>query len=499
MAENLDISTGSISTMAGGGAASSDAESDNDQEVMSSSMASSVMEEIPDHEKIRAYAETILYMANRKEARRGEGGATNAASTNPAADHHPAINDDENRRDITGDDSPGRFDGGITGGVIVDENAYDHYDDAELEEFARLSSPKVSELLKEQALALDGILMYTASAWSDDDDDSDDDSSGGGGGGGGSHVDADQNLKDELDAAAYDFSKMWNDEKSRDDDGDDDDYEVLGRVDGDSQKIVGGAVCGAAESSKCTETNDGGWSSSIHEYYTENQPSSEGDHRPYSLSDHARTLHISRGESKSGAYTRPFLSRNDLQTSNIVTMPNFVIRPQGEVPSRMREETLRRILECNVEYIEPLKSRTIRRLFSGWNPGPGERKSDEDVGGGANVANNRGIVGGGMVDDSQRVMPCTPSKHSPKNDGDSSVEGEDGDFVFEDIGGITYGLPSQHVREPLPARTVTVRIRCDVMCGAVMDSLATSVERLGGEMTKRQGGVSVVLRRHSHE
>jgi len=46
----------------------------------------------------------------------------------------------------------------------------------------------------------------------------------------------------------------------------------------------------------------------------------------------------------------------------------------------------------------------------------------------------------------------------------------------------------RRVMEPLPVRTVTVRIRPDVLCGAVMDALTTSVERVGGEMTKRQGG-----------
>ena len=107
---------------------------------------------------------------------------------------------------------------------------------------------------------------------------------------------------------------------------------------------------------------------------------------------------------------------------------------------------------------------------------------------------NQGVsVGGGY--DSQRIMPYAPASNSAKDDGDSSID----EMEFEDIGGMTYGSPSHHVREPLPARTVTIRIRCDVMCGAVMDSLTTSVERLGGEMTKRQGGVSAILRSYSHE
>ena len=453
----------------------------NDQERMSSSMAS--QEEIQDHNKIRAYAETILHLANRKEAYRG------ATTTSTTVDHP---NNDDNHPSM-GSNILGSFNstnGSISGG---NENKYDHYNDAELEAFAKFASPKVSELLKEQALALDDILMNTSSAWSEDGD-SDDYSSAS------SQVDAEQNLKDELDAAANDFSQMWNGDNEENDD----DYEDLGHTYSGSQKN-GKRSARGAETNNCT-SNSEDWSNSIHQYYTDNKPST-GDlpstkvsspdkkYHSYSLSDHARTLHLSRSESKFGMYTKPLLSRNDLETSSIVTMPSWIVRPRGEVTSRVREGYFQRILDCTVEYIEPLKSKTLRRLFSGWNPGPGERKSDED--GGERVVNQG--VGGGGGDGSQRIMPYAPASNSAKDDGDSSIDGEDGDYGFEDIGGITYGSPSQHVREPLPARTVTVRIRCDVMCGAVMDSLTTSVERLGGETTKRQGGVSVVLCSYSHE
>jgi hypothetical protein len=333
------------------------------------------------------------------------------------------------------------------------------------------------------------MLMNTSSAWSEDGD-SDDYSSAS------SQVNAEQNLKDELDAAANDFTQMWN----GDDEENDDDFEDLGHTYGGSKKIGERSACGA-ETNNCT-SNSEDWSNSIHQYYTDNKLST-GDlsstkvgspgtkNHSYSLSDHARTLHLSRSESKLGLYTKPLLSRNDLETSSIVTMPSLIVRPRGEVTSRVREGYFQRILDCTVEYIEPLKSKTLRRLFSGWNPGPGEHKSDED--GGERVVNQGVSVGGGY--DSQRIMPYAPASNSAKDDGDSSID----EVEFEDIGGITYGSPSQHVREPLPARTVTIRIRCDVMCGAVMDSLTTSVERLGGEMTKRQGGVSAILRSYSHE
>jgi hypothetical protein len=483
MAENLGVGFGSISTMAAasdlGSSASEDA---NDQERMSSSMAS--QEEIHDHNKIRAFAETILYMANRKEAKRV------AATTSTTVDHP---NDNDNHPSM-GNNILGSFNS-TTGGISRgDENKYDHYDDAELEAFAEFASPKVSELLKEQALALDDIMMNTSSAWSEDGD-SDDYSSAS------SQMDAEQNLKDELDAAANDFSQMWNggDEQN------DDDYEVLGHIYSGPKENGEKAACGV-EANNCTSDSEE-WSNSIHQHYTDNRPST-GDlsntkvnnsgtkNNPYSLSDHARTLHLSRSEAKFGIHTKPFLARTDLETSSIVTMPRWIVRPRGEVTSRVREGYFQRILDCTVEYIEPLKSKTLRRLFSGWNPGPGERKSEDD--GGERVV-NQGVIGGGG-DYSQRIMPYAPAGNSAKDDCDSSIDGEDDDYGFEDIGGLTYGLNSQqHVREPLPARTVTVRIRCDVMCGAVMDSLTTSVERLGGEMTKRQGGVSAAVCSYSHE
>ena len=37
-------------------------------------------------------------------------------------------------------------------------------------------------------------------------------------------------------------------------------------------------------------------------------------------------------------------------------------------------------------------------------------------------------------------------------------------------------------------RTVTIQIRPDVLVGAVLDAVYTSVKTLNGEVTKRQGG-----------
>ena len=49
--------------------------------------------------------------------------------------------------------------------------------------------------------------------------------------------------------------------------------------------------------------------------------------------------------------------------------------------------------------------------------------------------------------------------------------------------------PSAAMREPVPpVRTLTIRIRPDVLCGAAMDAVATALQKTGGEITKRRGG-----------
>jgi len=222
----------------------------------------------------------------------------------------------------------------------------------------------------------------------------------------------------------------------------------------------------------------------------------------YSLGDHAVTLDVSRPAGD--LYTRPLLSRNDLETLDLVTLPTWITRPgeseeesyqnpptpvrspnssmvHFEKTSRGRENYMNRIVACTIEYIEPPKSKTLRKLFSGWNPGPGERRAEDNVSG-----RERG------ADDPQRVMAYTPPTN-PSKDEDSSNDGHDDndDHNFIDVDGVPYPTSSptrKRQREPLPCRTVTIRVRPDVLCGSVMDALTATVERLGGSMTKRQGG-----------
>lgn len=428
---------------------------------------------------------------------------------------------------------------------------YDHLTDSQLEEFAKVASPKVSELLKEQALALDHLMD---NPWSDGDDgssnsddyDSDDHnpppppdfSTVGGnfntpsrgkrrggrrkgradrrlGGDGGDDEDsveeewgqleaAQLDLKDELNAATNGFAQMLygNDDNETNCDFGGVDYHTVNSPQ-HSRHNNQGAASGAGPKTQSEE-----WRDSIHQFYTDNAqslpvnannavegsldsyrrndnyqsplPAVNPDHS-YTLAAHALTLTVSRPDR--GLYVKPWLSRHELETLDIVKLPSYIARPSGEVSSRGRELYMKRMLDCTVEYIEPVKSRNLRRLFSGWVPGPGERKV-EDEGVGERLAGHRDGDGA-----PQRVMAYSPGAKDDEDD-DSSAE-EEGVDNFEDIEGYAYHTPSRQAPEPLPVRTVTVRIRPDVLCGAVMDALTTGVERAGGEMTKRQGGVSL--------
>lgn len=363
---------------------------------------------------------------------------------------------------------------------------FEDYDETPFEAIAFLS-PKVSELLKEEALALDDVL--DTSAWSDSDtsdDDygkskrrrkkrNDDDEDG---------IDEEMagleaaglSLQEELALAANGFADFYGDN------GDDDD--INANVNEESASHLGGA-------------NNDGWED-LHEYYQNNsqrsaQTSSANDINngttpqqllsklklSYSLADHAVTLDVKRSVSDRGLYTRPLLSRNEIETLGVVTLPNWIARP-GRVEdssidntSRGREMYMNRILSCTTEYVEPPKSKTLRKLFSGWVPGPGERRPEDE---GERLASR--IDGD---EDSKLVTAYSPSPNdSADNDDDENDE-------FEEVRSRSHSR-QQVFMEPLPVRTVTTRIRPDVLCGSVMTALTTAVEKIGGEITKRQGG-----------
>jgi hypothetical protein len=421
---------------------------------------------------------------NHRNMASGDGGV-NSRSNDDDNPSHTSF--DNNGNDLS--ESAYSFNDKLQQNAADSPTKYDDYDETPFEAIAFLS-PKVSELLKEEALALDGVL--DTSAWSDSSSDdgygakkrrrkkrTDDDEDG---------IDeewsgleaAGLSLQEELALAANGFDDLYGDEN---DDYNDDAYannETAAHLRGNS--------------------NDG-WRDSIHEYYKSNHQyiantstaiDANNGTTPqqllsklklsYSLADHAVTLDVTRKVSDRGLYTRPLLSRNEIETLGVVTLPSWIARPGGEEDStidntsRGREMYMNRVLSCTTEYIEPPKPKTLRKLFSGWIPGPGERRP-EDLSG----ARGSRIDGD---EDSKLVTAYSPNK--PPQDYSSDDEDDDNDN-FEEVRTRSHSH-QQIAMEPLPVRTVTTRIRPDVLCGAVMDSVTTSVEKVGGEMTKRQGG-----------
>jgi hypothetical protein len=116
--------------------------------------------------------------------------------------------------------------------------------------------------------------------------------------------------------------------------------------------------------------------------------------------------------------------------------------------SKSREQTIREILECAREYIRPMPRSMLGRIYEGL----------------ADVKPNK---------------KRTKKRSSPKPREDNA-EGIDGQSKAKE--------EVEVEEEILPVRTVSIRIRPDVLCGAVMDAVYTAVQTLNGEVTKRQGG-----------
>ncbi|KAL7504601.1 hypothetical protein ACHAXN_005220 [Cyclotella atomus] len=366
----------------------------------------------------------------------------------------------------------------------------------QLQELTKIVSPKVSELLSEQALVLDSYL----DGFSDDDDDDDS---------------YDGNLANEkIDSV----KKKKKNESYDDEDGMDDEWRRLEGAQNDLRNELALAsglsafMMGDGASSddgSCCEEDVGA------NYYDENQSSSQCVSRgrlheassgangadasqqraPYTLSDHAKALGVVRPGTDRGLFSRPLLSTRDLQSLNLVTLPDWISTttttaprdhsqssPQpnntNNVQSSQIQTYLQKIQSFTTEYIEPPKTKTLRKLYSGWNPGPGERSPHD--------GNTRHPITG---EDANRITSF--ANHTTDND-DSSVddqEEEEGDDAFYlDVDGVAPIASSVKKRQSVPVRTATIRIRPDVLCGSVMGSITDSVERLGGDMVKRQGG-----------
>ena len=118
---------------------------------------------------------------------------------------------------------------------------------------------------------------------------------------------------------------------------------------------------------------------------------------------------------------------------------------KNQLNDKVKDEYLQLMSDCAREYIASVSSTELRKIFGGL------------------------------------VLPIDGREEQNKQQRGDNFKGGDGtDDERNDEGNVA--------AEPLPVRTVAIKIRPDVLCGAVMDALSHAVENVGGEMTKRQGG-----------
>jgi len=120
--------------------------------------------------------------------------------------------------------------------------------------------------------------------------------------------------------------------------------------------------------------------------------------------------------------------------------------------SKSRDEMIQGILLCNKEYIKPMSNDGLSRIYEGIS----------------------GLSSSQHPWYEQDVKKLRNKKR--KNRADISIK---------DVN----GKPIPHGNsELLPVRTISIQIRPDVLCGAVMDAVYSALHSMDAEVTKRQGG-----------
>ncbi len=132
-----------------------------------------------------------------------------------------------------------------------------------------------------------------------------------------------------------------------------------------------------------------------------------------------------------------------------VSKPNDSMKVQRE-KDHCRHDTICDIIQCTREYIKPMNSASLNRIFQGLSEGKNLFQRDDCEEDGKNKDVERGRAG-----------------VSIKSNAEESIDSQ---------------------RETIPVRTVMIQIRPDVLVGAVLDAIYTTVLHIKGEVTKRQGG-----------
>ena len=136
-----------------------------------------------------------------------------------------------------------------------------------------------------------------------------------------------------------------------------------------------------------------------------------------------------------------------------------------------RQEFLSTTQNCFREYIRPVPRGMLRKMFAGLvEPMDSESRTMTYI----------KEVGG------ESAPGATSANRPEKDDAPLGASGGVGTSSSTHNGGKSKRPANA---EPVPpVRTITIRIRPDVLCGAVMDAVSTAVTNAGGEITKRRGG-----------
>ena len=134
-----------------------------------------------------------------------------------------------------------------------------------------------------------------------------------------------------------------------------------------------------------------------------------------------------------------------------------------------REEFLSTTQNCFREYVRPVAPGMLRKMFAGLvEPIDSESRTMTYI----------KELGG-------ETAPGATAANRPERD--DAPLGSGGTSTIVNAGKNNSSRPANV--EPIPpVRTVTIRIRPDVLCGAVMDAISTAITDVGGEITKRRGG-----------
>lgn len=203
----------------------------------------------------------------------------------------------------------------------------------------------------------------------------------------------------------------------------------------------------------------------------------EEETKPYSLCGHAKAIGLQFQNIDLGYPTCPILGRKNAEilidtpsdyfdsvdtetcshssTSNIdvIVGQDLSCAVDEENNVKLREEAIHEILQCTREYVIPLSGFVLNKIYAGLH------------------GINKGPKPKSIRRKEEKFDSFSVGSASEENDETSSVIEIQDDII-----------------EKLPVRTVIIRIRPDILCGAVMDAVQTAVKSLNGEIMKRQGG-----------